>query len=138
MRRTASYCLRSIALQVAQVNDDFRERLIRWNEDSGMYFNSQHQVFKVIWENLFEGILFKMKFQKPLFWVFDAIDEVDSPSLFLDHLLKIHHSMPIRILLTSRPMKIRSATYTSNVVTYFLSERDTEEDIRTYIQRFVF
>lgn len=137
MRRTASYCLRSIALQIAQVNDDFREKLIRWNEDSGMYFNSQHQVFKVIWENLFEGILFKMKFHKPLFWVFDAIDEVDSSSLLLDHLLKIRRSLPIRILLTSRPMKIRTATYTSNIVTYFLSERDTEEDIRTYIQRFV-
>ncbi|KAL9608785.1 MAG: hypothetical protein Q9167_006391 [Letrouitia subvulpina] len=34
-------------------------------------------------------------------------------------------------------MKIRSATCTSNIMTYFLSEWDTEKDIRTYIRKFV-
>ncbi|KAI9774250.1 MAG: hypothetical protein M1839_001752 [Geoglossum umbratile] len=138
VKRTAAYCLRSIASQLAYANEEFREKLVTLHEESGIAFNSQKQNFSVIWEKIFEGILFKMRLQKPLFWVLDAIDEADSPSLLISHLLKIESLTPIKLFLTSRPMKIPSTSVADNsLTTFFLSEGDTNDDIRTYVQRLV-
>ncbi|KAH0558740.1 hypothetical protein GP486_004616 [Trichoglossum hirsutum] len=134
-KRTTTYGLRSIASQLAKTNPEFRERLLGLHKESRIAFNSQNQSFNVIWERIFEGIIFKMKFQKPLFWALDAIDEVDSGSLLVNHLLKIQSSTPIKLFLTSRPMKMPSSvTYNSYLTTFFLSKDDTDNDIRAYVE----
>ena len=138
-KRTAAYCLRSIARQLALVNQDFRERLFKLHDETGLTFNSQDQNFKVIWENIFEEIIFKMRFAKGLFWVLDAVDELDSQQLLIPHLMKIQSATPINVFLTSRPIKMPTAlaTYSSSICTCFLSQDNTSSDIRIYVDRAV-
>ena len=137
-KRTAAYCLRSIASQLAFVNEEFREKLFNLHEETGISFSSQDQNFSVIWEKIFEGIIFKMQLD-PLYWVLDAFDEADVPSKLVSSLMRIQSLTPIKILITSRPMRIPSgpATCGSSVNTCFLSEDDTGDDIRAYVRNAV-
>lgn len=134
-KRRAAYCLRSIASQLASANEEFREKMLTLHEQSGISFSSQDQNFSVIWEKIFEGIIFKMK-AEPMFWVLDALDEADVPSTLISSLTKIRSMTPIRIFVTSRPMRIPSggATPGSPIRTCFLSEDDTGGDIRAYVR----
>ena len=134
-KRTAAYCLRSIASQLAFANEEFRGKLLALHEESGLSFSSQDQMFTTIWEKIFEGIIFKMK-MKPLYWVLDALDEADVPSALISNLTKIRSFTPIRIFITSRPTRIPSghATCGSSICTCFLSEDDTLGDIRAYVR----
>lgn len=135
-KRTTAYCLRSIASQLAYTNKDFRERLLTLHEETGISFSSGDQNFSVIWEKIFEGILFKMKLD-PLFWILDAVDEADAPSMLISSLTKIHSQTPIRVFLTSRPMAFASESLNSPIMTHSLSESDTIEDIRSYVRHTV-
>ncbi len=137
-KRTAAYCLRSLASQLAFVNEDFRERLFALNEETGISFSSQVQNFSVIWEKIFEGIIFKMKVE-PMYWVLDAFDEADAPSTLISSFMKIRSLTPIKILITSRPIRIPSGTALcgSSIHTCFLSEDDTGSDIRAYVSNAV-
>ena len=134
-KRTAAYCLRSIASQLAFTNEEFRGKLISLHEESGISFSSQDQVFTTIWEKIFEGIIFKMKLE-PLYWVLDALDEADVPSSLISSLVKIRSMTPIRIFITSRPTRIPSgnAMCGSLIKTCFLSEDDTLGDIQAYVR----
>ncbi|KAL9093906.1 MAG: hypothetical protein Q9165_003829 [Trypethelium subeluteriae] len=77
-KRTVAYCLRSVATQLARTSKEFREKLILLNSETGISFSSQSQDFSVIWEKIFEGIVFKLDFGAPTFWILDAVDEADS------------------------------------------------------------
>lgn len=133
-KRKAAYCLRSIASQLAFANEDFRRRLSILHKESTLVFTSQNQDFNTIWDKIFEGIIFKMRFPKPLFWVLDAIDEAESQQLLINRLMRIQSSTNIRLFLTSRPMKIPSTSlaFGHSLTTYFMSKSDTIGDIRTY------
>ena len=131
-KRTAAYCLRSIASQLAHVNEEFRERLFTLHEESGILFTSQNQNLDIIWEKIYEGIIFKMEFQETLFWSLDAIDEADSQSSLINRLLNAQSMTPIKVFLTSRPLKIPSS-FGLSVPILFLSEEDTVNDIRAYV-----
>lgn len=138
-KRKAAYCLRSIAFQLAQTSEEFRQRLLNLHEESGLSFITEDQSFSMIWEKIFEGIIFKISFPSPLFWVLDAVDETDSPSMLISHFTRIQSLTPIRLFLTSRPMKSASA-FTENglsVSTCILTELDTLGDIRAYVQSVV-
>lgn len=138
-KQTVAYCLRSIASQLVRTNEEFRDKLFTLHEEYGIAFTSQNQNFGVIWEKIFEGIIFKMRFKKPLFWVLDAVDEADSQSLIISHLMKMQSLTPIRVFLTSRPIKVPpvSLAHGSSITTCFLSEFDTMEDIRAYVHNAV-
>ena len=133
-KRTAAYCLRTIATQLAQVSHQFREALFSFHAETGIKFTSQDQSFRTIWEKVFEGIIFKIAFSRPLFWILDGIDEADSQSLLINSLLNIRSTTTIKIFLSSRPMKVpsRPMDQGSPIAVRFLSESDTSEDIRRY------
>lgn len=135
-KRTAAYCLRSIASQLAQKSMEFRQRLVKLHRESGLTFVSENHSFSMIWEKIFEGILFRMSFPGPLFWVLDAVDEADSPIVLISHLMKVQSLTPIRFFLTSRPMKMPS-TFIENISTCALTEMETLGDIRAYINSVV-
>ncbi|CAN9302307.1 unnamed protein product [Alternaria alternata] len=134
-KRTAAYCLRTIATQLAQVSHQFREALFSFHAETGIKFTSQDQSFRTIWEKVFEGIIFKIAFSRPLFWILDGIDEADSQSLLINSLLNIRSTTTIKIFLSSRPMKVpsRPMDQGSPIAVRFLSESDTSEDIRAYV-----
>ena len=137
-KRTVAYSFRSIASQLAYVNEEFREQLLALQEETGTSFSFQDQSLSVIWEKIFEGIVFKLK-TTPLYWVFDAIDEADVPSTLITNLMKIQSSAPIRIFITSRPMKMPSGWKMLHdpTDTHLLSEKDTIDDIRAYVRNAV-
>jgi WD40 repeat protein len=137
VKRTSVYCLRSLAFQIAQVNEDFREQLLAFIEESGTDFNSQ--TFGLVWEKVFEGILFKLPIRKPIFLVLDGIDEADSQSLLVTQMMKIQSTIPFKLFFTSRPIKIPSIQEgsLSSLTTCFLREEDTHNDISAYIQNIV-
>jgi WD40 repeat protein len=137
LKRTSAYCLRSIAFQIALINDEFRDQLSNLIEEPGVKFNSQTLSLNVIWEKIFVGILFKLNLQNPLFLVLDAFDEADSRSL-VSLFMKMPSTLPIKLFLTSRPMNVPSTPAAScSLTTCLLSEEDTCEDIQAFVQNAV-
>lgn len=90
-KRTAAYCLRSLASQLAFVYEEFREKLFALNEETGISFSSEDQNLSLIWEKLYKGIIFKMKVEL-LYWVLDAFHEADAPSTLINSLAGNDHS----------------------------------------------
>ncbi|KAL8668337.1 MAG: hypothetical protein Q9168_007032 [Polycauliona sp. 1 TL-2023] len=134
-KRTASYCLRSIAFQFALSHESLRSRLLAMNEESGLSFRSEN--FTVVWEKLFVGLIFKIPFPGPLFWVIDALDESESPTILVNLFRKIRSLYPVRIFLTSRVDQELSIILRSPLETIIhekLSSADTLPDIKTFIR----
>ncbi|KAL8816847.1 MAG: hypothetical protein Q9223_004212 [Gallowayella weberi] len=137
-RRTSAYCLRSIATQLAISNAEFRSRLLALHGETGITFNSQNQPLKIIWEKIFEGIILKMRFPHPLYWVIDAVDEADQQSVLVNYLNRMQPLTPISVLFASRPVKIPPLPFrNASPITLFLSEADTRDDIQTYVKKAV-
>ena len=135
-KRTAAYCLRSIATQLAVSNEQFRTKLFNLHEDTGIIFSSQDQNFHVIWEQIFEGIIFKMDFEGPLYWVIDGIDEADTPLILLSSFSGLKSSSLVKIFLTNRNIP-GSQMKGPLVTTFTLTVGDTAHDIRCYVQNAV-
>lgn len=103
IKRSAAYCMRVIAYQMASEHPDFAERLLRLHQDT--QFTAVSQSFQVIWETIFENIVFQMDFGSTLYWVIDGLDEADTPVLLVRHLIQIQSRNPIKVLLLSRPKR---------------------------------
>ena len=137
-KRSATYCLRSIAFQLALLNEPFRSSLFTLNQDTGVLFGSQNLNF--IWEKVFEGIVFKTKFAGPLFWVIDALDEAENPQLLVNLIMKIRSLTLIKIFMTSRMTKDLAILTISHARLIFherLSINDTMADIQAYVDKIV-
>lgn len=139
-KKSVAYFLRMLAFQLAQSNELFRTRLLAWHEDSGMCFGEMKA--NIIWEKLFEGMLFKMDLGFPLYWIVDALDEADSPSLIANLISKIESVTPIRILLVSRmtqelSIPLHNCAASSSVLEERLSKDDNYHDIQAYVEHVV-
>jgi WD40 repeat protein len=134
-KRTVAYCLRSIATQLALINDNLRTRLISLETEAGIRFNSQDPNLHAIWEQIYEQIIFKIDFGRPLFWVLDGVDESDSQDFFANHLANFESITPIKVFLTSRPTKLSISTisFGSTSTMFCLTESHTKQDVRGYI-----
>ncbi|KAL8994136.1 MAG: hypothetical protein Q9169_005812 [Polycauliona sp. 2 TL-2023] len=133
-KRTASYCLRSLAFQFALSNESLRSRLLTMSEESGISFQSEK--FTVVWETLFVGLIFKIPFPGPLFWVIDALDESESPTILVNLFRKIRSLYPVRIFLTSRvnhELSIILRAPPETIIHMKLSSADTLPDIKAFI-----
>jgi tetratricopeptide (TPR) repeat protein len=127
IKHTGAYILRSIAFQIAKVNSVFRSKLFELYETESVAF--EHQKLLIIWEKIFQGILFKMDVGVPLFWVLDAFDEINSSDLLLRLFNKFRSKILIKIFVVSRP--------SANLPQMTMSTKDTLGDIRTYVERTV-
>ena len=135
-KKTAAYCLRSIATQLAVSSESFRTRLFSLHEDTGIIFSSQDQNFIVIWDQMFEGIIFKMDFEEPLYWVLDGIDEADTPLMLINSLSNMKTLSPIRIFLSSR--RVPGSQLSGPMVHPFeLNVDNTAIDVRRCVQNAV-
>ncbi|KAH6640550.1 NACHT and WD domain-containing protein, variant [Chaetomium tenue] len=136
-KRTIAYGIRSIAAQLASRDDSFRKALLALHVDTGFSFDDQNQNFHSIWEKVFEGIIFQLHFPKPLLWVFDGIDESDAPDVLLAHFSRMRSQTPIKIFLSSRPLKAISLFESAQIRSHFLCKDDTAEDMRKYTSSIV-
>ena len=99
-KRSLNGLLRSIGYQIAKDIPAFRGKLI---DSSGESLRLEKADPSVIWQKIFESIVFKMEHHDPLYWVIDALDESESPKALLDLLHGLSQSRtPIRILIVSR------------------------------------
>lgn len=92
--------LRTLAFQIARQVPDFGQALQAMNGGGERLGTSGAHV---IWQKLFVSKLFKIDSTTPLYWIVDAVDESNSPTLVLKLLSAISSSkFPIRVLVTSR------------------------------------
>lgn len=134
-KRTLSYLLRSLALQIALSRQDFCARLLSLQENTGI--NIGNQKATIIWEKIFEGIFFDLPSSKPIFWVFDGLDEAEGPSELIRLLSKPKPAARINVLLVSRSTKELARDFNDyflpEVVHDVISVDDTEADISGYV-----
>ncbi|POR32464.1 NACHT and WD domain-containing protein [Tolypocladium paradoxum] len=135
LKRTAVYCIRQLAFQLATCHMEFRVAILEMHRRTGISFNSQNNNFQSTWERLFEGILFQLHLKKPLFLVIDGIDESDAPSLLMSRIAAIQSKTSVRFFLTSRPLK--GVPTKENFAIYFLQSSDTTSDMRGYVSKAV-
>ncbi|KAK4169568.1 hypothetical protein QBC43DRAFT_354843 [Cladorrhinum sp. PSN259] len=131
-KRTVAHGLRSIAAQLATVNAPFRDALLRLHKETGLTFTDQNQSFTTIWQRVFQGLVFHIEFPQPLVWVLDGIDEIDSPNDLLISLTQLQSKTPIKVFLTSRPLRGILRFESDQWRSYSISEDDSAQDICIY------
>ncbi|KAK4203401.1 putative WD40 domain-containing protein [Triangularia verruculosa] len=133
-KQNIAYCLRTIAFQLAKTHQPFAEKLLQLHKETG--FTAGEQKFGLIWDTIFENIVFKMDFGQTLHWVLDGLDEADAPKLLVRSLLQIQSKTRIKLLLFSRPKKdltnILMARFGA-VPMINVSVEQTQEDLQQYV-----
>ncbi|RPA81635.1 hypothetical protein BJ508DRAFT_306459 [Ascobolus immersus RN42] len=91
-----------------------------------------------IWQKLFKNCIFRMKFNYPLYWVMDALDEAEKPELLLRFLADLPSKSAIKIFLTSRTGNeaVERAIHRVkkvNLIEGEITTEDTEGDISKFI-----
>lgn len=90
----------SIADQVARAVPAFKRDLMELSAEGPIL---QKADYKLVWQKVFESILFKLDLSRPLYWVIDALDESESSEAFLELLRSLTGSLTyLRILIVSR------------------------------------
>ena len=80
----------------------------------------------------------KMRVETPLLWVIDGLDEADTPSVLISSLARFASNMPIRLFISSRPMKMALNTTGFPLLnTILINEAITARDIRYFVRRSV-
>ncbi|MCJ1434911.1 hypothetical protein MMC27_004281 [Xylographa pallens] len=100
-KRSPTELLRSIASQIARDVPSFRRRLSELSDD-GLRLDKADA--RSLWKALFVTKFISAPPPGPLYWVVDALDESDHPSVLLE-LFSIELSslcLPIRVIFTSR------------------------------------
>ncbi|KAI0455706.1 hypothetical protein F5B21DRAFT_470367 [Xylaria acuta] len=92
-------CVKSLTFQLSRSQPEFR-RLLASSSRESLGFDSSDPF--LIWKRVMEGILLELKLAEPIYWVIDALDECDSPKIFLDCIRSFAHRLPVRILIFSR------------------------------------
>src|SRR5204863_5610794 len=81
--------------------------------------------------------IFKMDLGYTLYWVIDAVDEAEAPTVFVKLLMQMRPRTCIKLLFLSRPIKEVTNLTTScmDLVCYdSISVMDTIDDIRAYVR----
>lgn len=100
VKNSLSIFLLSTALQIARLVPEYRQRLLQMSEDG---FKVQKTAPKLLWQKLFVSTLLKVKMTRPLFVVFDGLDESESTPIILRMLADLADTgFPLRFLLMSR------------------------------------
>lgn len=133
-RSTISALLRSLAYQMAETNFAIRQELLAMARD-GEYFNKDDE--RSVWKILFTSRIFCLEFCRPQYWIIDALDECTNYTALFPLLSKMDKLLPIRLLITSRPLPSVERLFTQEkleIIAESISEEDTLQDIRLFLQ----
>ncbi|KAI0183667.1 hypothetical protein EV127DRAFT_17783 [Xylaria flabelliformis] len=135
-KRMVANCIKSLAFQLSASQPEFKRALARSSKES-LDLDSSDPV--IIWRSIIEGILLELNLTNPLYWVIDALDECDSPRIFLECLNSFADRLPIRILLLSRNTDSISMSFDrlSRSIPASKIEKSTAGHNRNDIERFV-
>lgn len=135
-KRSPLALMRSIAYQIARDVPAFKRDLMELSAEGP---SLQKADYKLVWQKLFESILFKLGLSRPLYWVIDALDESESSETFLN-LLRSLSSSPtcLRILIVSRKTERLTFAFNqlSGSVTVKLIEKHGHDHNATDIRMF--
>ncbi|KAL8952405.1 MAG: hypothetical protein Q9222_001682 [Ikaeria aurantiellina] len=95
--------LRSFAYQMALTNPRIRSEILSMH-DNGVAIDADDE--RTIWRSIFLTRIFRTDFHQPYFWIIDALDECTNLNCLLPMLARIDKSIPLRILVTSRPSSV--------------------------------
>lgn len=138
VRRSPAGLLRSIGLQMAEEIPAFRREMAKFSRE-GVTLEKKDARFT--WQKIFTSVLSAMILPKPLYWIIDALDELESPKV----LLQLFQSLstfrtPVHIFITSRRTESLSLSFQRLSVSVPVDtiERDynadATSDIRTYVE----
>ena len=100
LRRSVSALLRSIGVQLAMHNANFKNISIKLSQEG---IRLEKADARIIWQKLFVSVLSQVIFTKPIYWIIDALDESDLPRHFLDMLQDLaKNRLPIHVFIISR------------------------------------
>jgi WD40 repeat protein len=137
IKSTMSGLLRSIAYQMAASHSIVLQRILSMaKQDSTMDVDDD----RGIWKKIFVGGIFKVELTQPQYWVVDALDECVTSSALFSLISKNEATLPIRILVTSRPSATLLKRFAdlgdrTSVTAEEISTEDTLDDIQEYVKR---
>ena len=137
-KRTVAYFLRMTAFQLAQSYEVIQEALFRLNDETNATFGTQSMA--IIWEKIFEGIVFRVALDGDMFWVLDALDEADAAVSLCNLFFKVRSVNRIKLFITSRRTKELLNVFNGQreqTIHETLMPTDTSQDIRAYVTRAV-
>lgn len=97
-KSTITSFLLSIAWQMSLLHSKVLSAVVRFCEDDRLN-RTDH---RIIWRVLFLEIILSIEFEKPQYWVIDALDECKAGSELVSLLLKLPQKCQIHIFLTCR------------------------------------
>ena len=134
LKTTISGCLRSLAWQMAVMHPDALATVLEVCEKDDQVSKADH---RIVWRKLFLDGIFRLKFDRPQYWIIDALDECKADHELVPLLLKAAEMGPVRIFLTSRS-HITSYRQSAQPIVQVLSEEiraeDTNLDIALYLE----
>ena len=130
-----SFCLRSLAFQMACSSTQVRETLLEMQKD-GIKLDNDNE--RTVWRKIFLCGIFQ-KSVRSHFWVIDGLDEcVNFASLFDTMLAQLNESIPLRILITSRESLALETRFqslgTHRIRQEKISAADTFDDIKLVVE----
>ena len=126
--------LRSLAFQMAFTNIKVRQVLLELQQD-GEAFSKEDE--RTIWRMMFVTRIFKIEFNRPQYWVIDALDECRNYKAFLPMLSKVDKGLPLNVFITSRPSHTVERLFVQEklaVMTEQIKTEDSQRDIRTFLE----
>ena len=138
IKHSPAALLRSVGLQMAEVIPAFRREMAKFSRE-GVSLEKKDARF--IWQKVFTSVLSLMVLPTPLYWIIDALDELESPKVLLELFQSIStFRTPIHVFITSRRTESLSLSFKrlSVSIPVDMMQRDyhadTTSDIRTYVE----
>jgi len=108
-KRSLSTCLQQMAYQFAMSNRAFCTRLQSLSQE-GVTLDQADPT--LIWQKVFEAIIFQIRLSRPLFWIVDALDVSEKPAALLDLLQRLPKAQHyLRVLILSRKSQALSLAF---------------------------
>ncbi|KAI1322243.1 WD40 repeat-like protein [Xylariaceae sp. FL0255] len=133
---TVALLLLSLAYQMAENSREVRQAFLSMMTD-GSIINCHD--YTMIWNTLFLGCLFKIRFFQPQYWIIDGLDECPRESLtsLVQMLARIDRTINVKIFFSSRPeSKIQQIFENENVqyIDFQTGRRESLNDIGAYVR----
>ena len=99
-KRSSAGLLKSIGLQMAEEIPAFGQKIVKLSREG---VTLEKKDARYTWHKVFASVLSQIVLPKPLYWVIDALDELDPPEVLLEVLQNIptFHT-PVHVFITSR------------------------------------
>ncbi|KAH6615827.1 hypothetical protein B0J18DRAFT_290678 [Chaetomium sp. MPI-SDFR-AT-0129] len=138
MKQSVSHMVRSIAYQTALQVPDHRSALAELGKAGVRLSNADAST---VWERLVMKVFAKIKTTKPVYWVFDGLDESGSAGNVVELLSCVSEFISrVRILVFSRPLAVISHAFQlarQAIEVVEMTLPDTQADVRRVVAKVI-